>query len=279
MADDARDAWELLPAYALDAVDDLDRRAVERLLAADPAARRALDEYRDVVAAFTVETEPPASVRDAVMARITGLPAAHAGLPAAIAPLPAPGTAQPSADDGRPAGSHARGAADVGTDDGGAGDAVVPIDRPRRRRWTFVAAAAAAVVAVAVPTTVAVQARQEQAVLQQRADAVARIMADPSAHLVRGEVAGGGKATVLMTSDDYLFSASGLPGPGDGQDYQLWVVGADGAVAPAGVLSTHDGAVEHLVQDVPGVGVAVTMEPEGGSEQPTSDPIVVLAEG
>ncbi|MGO1342642.1 MAG: RskA family anti-sigma factor, partial [Cellulosimicrobium funkei] len=45
-ADDRPDVRDLLPAYALDAVDDVERRAVERLLAADPDARRELDEYR-----------------------------------------------------------------------------------------------------------------------------------------------------------------------------------------------------------------------------------------
>jgi hypothetical protein len=272
VADDPRDAWELLPAYALDAVDDLERQAVERLLHADPAARRALDEYRDVVAAFTVDAAPPPHVRDAVLARITA--------------------ADPTDTLAGATGTSDGLAGATGTSDGLAGatapgsrgdepfpDVVVPFDRPRRRRWGLVAVAAAAVVAVAVPTTVAIQARQEQAVMQERADAVARMMADPTAQLLRGEVAGGGEATVLVAGDDYLFTASGLPGPGEGQDYQLWVVGAEGDVAPAGVLDTRDGSTEQLVQDVPGVGVAVTMEPEGGSEQPTSDPIVVLAEG
>ena len=47
-ADDRPDVRDLLPAYALDAVDDVERRAVERLLAADPDARRELDEYNDL---------------------------------------------------------------------------------------------------------------------------------------------------------------------------------------------------------------------------------------
>lgn len=239
MADDdtTRDAWDLLPAYALDAVDELERRVVERLLAADPEARRALDEYRDVVAAFTVEEAPPAHLREQVLARVAVAPQA--------------GT--------RPAG------------------AATPPARPRRR-WGLVAVAAAAVVAVAVPTTIAVRATQEQARLQERVDTVAQMMADPSATLVRADVTGGGEATVLTAGDDHLFTASDLPGPGDGHDYQLWVVGAEGDVTPAGVLQAQDGTVEHLVQDVPGVGVAVTVEPDGGSEQPTTDPIVVLAE-
>jgi anti-sigma-K factor RskA len=80
-----------------------------------------------------------------------------------------------------------------------------------------------------------------------------------------------------VAGDDYLFNASGLPDPGEGRDYQLWVVGHEGDVTPAGVLQGQGGSVEHLVQDVPGVGVAVTVEPDGGSQQPTTDPIVVLA--
>ncbi|MGW8566808.1 anti-sigma factor [Isoptericola sp. NPDC055881] len=244
MAEADQEAWDLLPAYALDAVDDLERRTVERLLESDPEARRALDEYRDVVASFTVDSAPPAAMRDAVLARVAVTPQAggrSVGLPAA---------------QGTTAGSTA--------------------DRRPRRRWGLVAVAAAAVVAVAVPTTVAVRATQEQARLQDRVDAVAQMMADPSARLVSGAVTGGGEASVLVAGDDYLFSASGLPGPGDGHDYQLWVVGAEGGVTSAGVLQAADGSVEHLVQDVPGVGVAVTVEPDGGSEQPTTDPVVVL---
>ncbi len=234
MADQTRAGWELLPAYALDAVDDLERRTVERLLETDPRAREALEEYRDVVAAFTVEHAPPAHLRDEVLARAVETPQVRSAAPS---------------------GASAE---------------------RRPRRWGLVAVAAAAVVAVAVPTTVAVRATQEQARLQQRVDAIARMVADPQAELVRGQVAGGGEASVLVAGDDYLFSAHDLPGPGDGRDYQLWVVDAEGGVTPAGVLQVDGGTVEHLVQGVPGAGVAVTVEPDGGSEQPTTDPIVVL---
>lgn len=255
--DDGRgDAWDLLPAYALDAVDDLDRRAVERLIAADPAAQQALDEYRDVVAAFAVDHAPPVSARDAVLARVATTPQVPLpGQPAAGQPLGQPVTAETQAS-----GEARTGAASTRA----------------RLRWGLVAAAAAAVVAVAVPTTVAVRATQEQSRLQAQADAVTQMLADPTATIVRGEVAGGGEASVLVAGDDYLFRASELPGAGDDQDYQLWVVGDDGGVTSAGVLAEQDGTVEQLVQDAPGVGVAVTVEPEGGSEQPTTDPIVAL---
>ncbi|WP_435737137.1 anti-sigma factor [Cellulosimicrobium sp. PMB13] len=254
--DDGRgDAWDLLPAYALDAVDDLDRRAVERLLAADPAARQALDEYRDVVAAFVVEHEPPAAARDAVLARVATTPQAER----ASATGPAPSSTDPLA---RPEGTVPSG--------GG------PAAARARVRWGLVAAAAAAVVAVAVPTTVAVRATQEQSRLQAEADVVAQMLADPTATILRGDVAGGGEASVLVAGDDYLFRATDLPAVGADEDYQLWVVGDDGGVTSAGVLADRDGTVQQLVRDAPGVGVAVTVEPEGGSEQPTTDPVVAL---
>ncbi|MBD5786131.1 anti-sigma factor [Cellulosimicrobium terreum] len=248
MADDdiRSDVHDLLPAYALDAVDDLERRAVERLLASDPDARRELDEYRDVVSAFAVDHEPPASVRDAVLARVADTPQ-----------LGAQSTSRATA--GR-----------------SAGEPVHAASARARVRWGLVAAAAAVVLAIGVPTTVAVRATQEQSRLQAQADTVSRMLADPSATIVRGDVTGGGEASVLVAGDDFLFRATDLPDAGDDQDYQLWVVDAEGAATSAGVLSAEGGTAEQLVEDVPGAAVAVTVEPEGGSEQPTTDPIVVL---
>ncbi|MEG3614670.1 anti-sigma factor [Isoptericola haloaureus] len=261
MADSTHDAWDLLPAYALDAVDDLERRTVERLLDTDPAARRALDEYREVVAAFTVNTQPPPELRDAVMSRIAQGTTAAPGERSAVDDGAWPGP------DGETRRAHPSG-------DGN----VVPMAR-RRRRWGLVAAAAAAVVAVAVPTTVAIQATVEQNQLQQQVDTVAQMMADPSAQLLRSEVAGGGQASVLVAGEDFLFSASDLPDVGSDSTYQLWLVGAEGGVTSAGLLDPQEGSVEQLLQGVDGVGLAVSVEPAGGSEQPTTDPVVVLAEG
>nr|WP_241744392.1 anti-sigma factor [Cellulosimicrobium arenosum] len=217
------------------------------MLESDPDARRELDEFRDVVAAFAVEQAPPASVRDSVLARVADTPQVsatpRAGSASGVTPLRA---AQHSA------GGRAR------------------------VRWGLVAAAAAAVVAVGVPTTVAVRATQEQQRLEAQADTVDRMLADPSATIVRSDVTGGGEASVLVAGDDFLFRASDLPDAGDDSDYQLWVVDAEGAATSAGVLSADGGSVEQLVEDVPGTAVAMTVEPEGGSQQPTTEPIVVL---
>lgn len=267
-ADDRPDVRDLLPAYALDAVDDVERRAVERLLATDPDARRELDEYRDVVAAFAVESAPPPGLRDAVLARV----AATAGTGAA--PGTVTGARSVAGSDEAP-GTGTDTSAGEGTGDGVVVD-LAAARRARRRRWTGLAAAVAAVVAVAVPTTVAVRATQEQSRLEAQADAIERMLADPDATILHGDVEGGGRASVLAAGDDMFFRASDLPDAGDDHDYQLWVVEPDGAVVSAGVLDVQDGSTSRLVQGEPGVGMAVTVEPAGGSEQPTADPVVAL---
>jgi anti-sigma-K factor RskA len=268
---DRPDVRDLLPAYALDAVDDVERRAVERLLETDADARRELDEYRDVVAAFAVETAPPPGLRDVVLARVAGTPRERSD-------VPSPSEAASAVDAGPvvDAGPAAVTGAAAPAGDGAAVVDLAAARRARRRRWTGLAAAVAAVLAVAVPTTVAVRATQEQSRLQEQVDTIAQMLADPEATILRGDVTGGGHASVLAAGDDMYFRATDLPGAGDDRDYQLWVVAADGEVASAGVLDVHDGSTTRLVQDAPGIGMAVTLEPAGGSPQPTSDPIVAL---
>ncbi|MFD2793437.1 anti-sigma factor domain-containing protein [Promicromonospora vindobonensis] len=243
------DVWDLLPGYALDALDDAERRAVDGLLESDPAARRALDEYRDVVAAFAVDTAPPAHLRASVLERVQRTP--QVGAPPA-APPPGPG---PTA----------------------ARDDVVDLSSRRRaRRWGIAATAVAAVAAIAVPTTIAVQVTAERDRLREQSEIVSEMLVDPDASILRGTVEGGGAASVLVADGDMLFRADDLPEPAEGKAYQLWVVAADGSVSSAGVLSLRDGETSSLVRGVDGVGMAVSVEPESGSEQPTTDPIVVL---
>ncbi|MEV0951479.1 anti-sigma factor [Promicromonospora sp. NPDC050249] len=237
------DAWDLLPGYALDALGDADRRAVERLLESDAEARRSLDEYRDVVAAFAVETEPPAALRASVLELVQSTPQ----LPVEAAPAP-------EAGDG----------------------VVVDLASRRRKRWGVAVAAVAAAAAIAVPTTIAVQVTAERDRLREQSQVVAEMLADPDSAILRGAIEGGGQASVLVADDDMFFRAEDLPDLAADRAYQLWVVAEDGSVSSAGVLSVRDGESTSLVQGSEGVGMAVTVEPASGSEQPTSDPVVVL---
>ncbi|WP_184584161.1 anti-sigma factor [Lipingzhangella halophila] len=73
-------------------------------------------------------------------------------------------------------------------------------------------------------------------------------------------------------------SHSGLD-PLSKQDYQLWLAEPDGSVRSAGLLQVApDGEVRPLLAaDIGNTeGIAVTVEPEGGSAQPTSDPMMQM---
>lgn len=252
------DVWDLLPGYALDALDDEDRRAVETLLASDAGARRALDEYREVVSAFVVDTEPPATLRAGVLDRVRNTPQ-HAS--------------QVSASDA--SADPASGTGDS-PEHGSIGEVVDLGARRRPRRWGVALTAVAAAAAIAVPTTIAVQVSGERDRLREQSETVSQMLADPDASILRGTLEGGGVASVLVADGDMFFRAQDLPDPGAGQAYQLWVVQPDGGVSSAGVLPLRDGETSLLVQGSEGVGMAVSVEPEAGSEQPTTDPVVVL---
>jgi anti-sigma-K factor RskA len=61
-----------------------------------------------------------------------------------------------------------------------------------------------------------------------------------------------------------------------GRIYQLWLIDAAG-VHSAGVLELKDGSGQELVDGVKrGSSLAVSVEPEGGSRQLTSKPILKL---
>ncbi|WP_210728787.1 anti-sigma factor, partial [Cellulomonas septica] len=157
---------------------------------------------------------------------------------------------------------------------------VVPVDErstPRRGPARWYALAAAVAIGAAVPGALLVQqvnhTRQVQAEQQQVAD----LLTDPSAVLVHQDVADGGDVTAILTDTRAVFTAENLPDPDDDRVYQLWVV-REGQPLSAGVMTSDDGTVRQFADDfAPGDALAVTVEPAGGSEQPTSDPIVVLA--
>lgn len=246
MADDDHD---LLPAFALDAVDDVDRHTVERLLAADPDARRELDEYREVVAAFTVDERPPSSLRDQVLTRVA------ADATPRTETASATGALQPSRPVART--SHR------------------PVAHPLRRRLAALGVAAAVVVAVAVPTTIAIQSQQAQRELQAEADTIAQMLADPDARVLTAEMAGGGEVSALVSAGYVMLAASGMADPGEEQDYQLWAISGD-TISSAGLIHPTDGSASALLEAPPGTTLAVTLEPAGGSEQPTSEPLVAV---
>lgn len=229
---------DLLGAWALDAVDEVERAAVERLIREDPAAAAEARELQDAVGRLAEEAaaEPPADLRDRVLAAIADTP-----------------QQQPTAERAR---RREKG-------------------QPSRRHWRGWAAAAAAAIVIAVPTTVAIQQHERAERAEQQVQAIAEALAEPDAVLVTAEVTGGGRAAMVRSDHSVLMAFRELP-PLDEHDYQMWLV-EDGAASSAGIINARDGRATAEMEDVPATAaLAVTIEPAGGSPQPTTDPLVVL---
>ncbi|WP_419995560.1 anti-sigma factor [Streptomyces boninensis] len=119
------------------------------------------------------------------------------------------------------------------------------------------------------------QARQAE---QQAAD-LAAVLAAPDARTVSGKLGDDAKGTVVISHDRdrAAFLASSLPELPAGKVYQLWFDDGGGEMRPAGLLP-HPGTSATLMDGAVGkaAGMGVTVEPAGGSPQPTTDPLGLM---
>ncbi len=159
----------------------------------------------------------------------------------------------------------------------------------RRGRWTrslpnlalaAALAAAASLGGVAVwQHQVAQDARQQAQQTRQRAAELARVLAAPDAKVHRGQLPGGGSGSVVVSqsTNRAAFLASGLPAAPGGKTYQLWYADG-GTMRPAGLLhGGGDGTTMLMDGKLDGAtAMGVTVEPDGGSPQPTSDPLLLI---
>ncbi|MFJ7905678.1 anti-sigma factor domain-containing protein [Kitasatospora sp. NPDC096204] len=124
------------------------------------------------------------------------------------------------------------------------------------------------------------QARATAAALQQQQGRITALLTAPDARTTSGKVTGSGVATVVwsQTQGAAGFLAAGLPPLAGGTTYQLWF-DDDGTMRPAGLLPTASGALMLNGPLNAASGVGVTVEPAGGSPQPTGTPLVLLAFG
>jgi len=78
-----------------------------------------------------------------------------------------------------------------------------------------------------------------------------------------------------------LLMASNLPSTPSGEIYEMWLIPKAGAAKPAGLFqSDAQGDAMHFLAgpvDPATAAIAVTVEPEAGSQAPTSKPIIVAA--
>lgn len=253
------DVHELVGAYALDALDDEERRFFERHLDDCGDCRVEVDEFQATGALLgtIADEEPPPEMRDRLLAALAATPqAAPERAPVALpAQEPAPAPAQQDAA------------------------ASAPVDelrgRRERLRQLLPAVAAVIVLGVAGVTVVVTQTGTGPVADDQLAEAVAA----PDARIVDLAAPEGTTARLVWsdTRGGGVFVTDGLETPPDGHAYALWVIEAETPVLLGMFQPDEAGHATHGLDGHPpaGLTVAVTVEDEGGVEAPTTDPIIV----
>lgn len=265
---------DLAAAYALDALDPDERRAFEAQMAADPALRDEVDSYREVMGllADAVPARPaPDTLRERVMAEAS-----------AVRPI-----------------ASARAEPETGGPREAAATAPTATRAPERRSklpWFLAAAAMIAALSLGLANRQLMQSRANlEAALDQASEQVTA-QADEiasrdsllaaflgpdvrSTTLVSTEELPAARIFHNLASNSVVIAAFDLPPAPVGRIYQLWGIPDGGDPVSLGTFQTAANGTALLRTTAPAgsnfaVG-AITEEPEGGSQQPTSTPFLV----
>lgn len=235
----------LAGAYALNALDPVERIAFERHLARCDACAWEVRGLRETAARLgeAASTAPPPRLRERVIAAARRIP--QQGPQARARRIPVPAGWQHWAP----------------------------------RLAAVVALAAIAAAAVAGVTAVGTRHSLDHA--EARSGDVAAVLTAHDAHMMRAPVAGGGSATVVMSHSKRMLvvTTRGLPALAGTRRYEVWLMGPAGR-RPAGMLpAARRGMTEPMVASglASGDKLGLTVEPSGGSPRPTTAPILMLA--
>ncbi len=289
----------LTGSHALDALSDDEREQLEATFSDFPELRAEADSLRETALqlAYAVDPiEPPASMKASLMAQIASTPqaaplAAPAEAPAADASGSAPAASVPSAsvpDAVGDAGQEARFTpATRRTRAGGSATAAA------QRRWfqrpaaVLSTAAAVAVVFLGVGLgvgTAFTPSNQPGTGTTQASSGLDRIYVASDFKRSTAKVSGGGTATVVWSNSlgKSAVILDGVAAAPKGKTYELWYIGSEGTGGKISSAGLMDGVADGVHSAVltgtrsHGVTIGMTVEPEGGSEQPTTTPIMAV---
>lgn len=230
------DVHTLSGAYALDALSAEERETFREHLVACQACRDEVRELRDAAVQMGSAqwSVPPPALRASI-------------LEAAARTPQQPPVRSTAGGDGRSSG-------------------------PARRRWPAFLGATAAAVALVAGGVAVVSSLDDDA--DQLAAGPSQVFEADDVRRATVETANGGELTVGISEslNEMAVDARELPELDREHVYQLWTVRDDSMVS---VVTLTDGTTGASM-GLPGADtrVAVTVEPAGGSEQPTSEPIV-----
>jgi anti-sigma-K factor RskA len=234
------DIHKLTGAYAMDALDDLERARFEQHLATCEDCRAEVAELRETAALLseTVAVLPPASLRDSVLAGISQ-----------VRPLAPEVIASPSRHADRPA--------------------------ARGRGWVpFLVAAALALIAGVGALVTQPWAPSDD----ERLTAAEQVLQAPDAQEVSVDLGEAGRATITRSKseDRAVITTEDMVSAPSGKDYELWFIDGDEFVSAGLMPDDPDQTVVLDGSASAAAAVGITVEPDGGSKQPTSDPIAVF---
>lgn len=260
-----------LGAYLLHALPPDEESAFANHLAGCDSCRRELVALMPVLVRLcaTEGIAPPPGLRERVLDRIAvtaqepGRPAHRAGPAGGARPLFG-GRAAPDRTAGAPSGGR-----------GGRGGSSAPL------RWALAACLAAAAAFGGIAVWQHQEAAEARTELRRAGPAaqLAEVLAAPDARISTADFGDGATGCVIVSRAESraAFMASGLPRLTSDQVYELWYDDA-GTPRSAGTLSGRgkwhikllDGPVEQAT------ALGITVEPAGGSAQPTGSPIGLI---
>ncbi|MFF9345592.1 anti-sigma factor domain-containing protein [Streptomyces sp. NPDC014734] len=242
------DLHRLTGAYALHALSDEENASFERHLVGCESCAQETAELSATATRLGLAVAAPASpaLREQVLRRITTVRQETPGMPVRVLPVRA--------------GLKGR----------------------LLSRWALAACLAAA--AALGVTTVwqhqqAADARAEARQASRSTDEIAAVLAAPDARTRSAGLAGGATGTVVVSHsrDRAVFAVSGMTRPSGGKVYQLWF-NDGGNMRSAGLMDPDRSDQAVLMQG--GVdrasGMGITVEPDGGSKQPTTTPLALM---
>ncbi|GKQ36313.1 anti-sigma factor [Streptomyces sp. A012304] len=253
------DLHSLAAPYALDALDPDERRRFEKhLKGCDRCAAEVRELSEDAVRlAWSTAAPPPPAMRDRVLAAVRTTPQEPGPAPVRERTPQLPphvwGTQPP------PRRTRA----------------------PRARRPLFVPfATATAAAALVVASLFAVQAdRTREQLDAERAQAreIAHVLAAPDARASSGRDAQGRSIGVIASASEgqAIVTLNGYAGLPAGQVHQLWLMRPGAQPRSLGLFDGDTPLVATGLEPA-ATSLAVTVEPDGGSPQPTTQPIVQL---
>ena len=156
--------------------------------------------------------------------------------------------------------------------------------RPRRLPLSRTALAAgvlavAAAIVFLVVTRISTASQLQQA--QAGNKAIAAILAVPDARIESVTATVGGTVTAVTSAraHEAVITTARVPPLPQTRVYQLWVMTPTGAARSAGLLKgTSAGTVTPVLASgvLPGDRLGITIEPAGGTRQPTTTPVVIM---